>query len=150
MPVFEANVAMLSSTSVDANTEDKESWKSVAISKSCSQVTALRRTNDGYYFDGGEIELNLAIEVDWQEIKNRDDDPEHANEDANVKIWSPVLDDQSGRCQLESKCHCPGKPVYPAEYLLAPNMYNTAHSSSPHSKPKTRINESRRESSECA
>lgn len=75
MPVLKADVAVLTSSGVDANTEYQES-------------------DYGDDFDGGKPELGLAVEIHWHEIERRNDHPERAYEDADVQVWSPVLDDQ--------------------------------------------------------
>jgi hypothetical protein len=77
MPVFEADIALISDTNVNANGEDHE-------------------PDNGCHLDSREPELQFAVEIDRKEVQSRNENPKYSNEDRNVQIFVPVLDDGSG------------------------------------------------------
>lgn len=94
-PGMETEIAMLSSSCIDANTKYKES-------------------NDGKDLDRREPKLELAIERHGEEVNGRDYKPKNADEDSDRQTIIPVLDDETSGSELESIGDGPGKPVDPA------------------------------------
>ena len=66
------------------------------------------------HLDGGEPELNLTIKTDGQEIQQQDDNPENCNENRDVDVFVPKLDNQARCRQFHCECRSPGPPVNPA------------------------------------
>jgi hypothetical protein len=96
VPVLEADVALLSNTTrVNDDGENPESDK----------------RND---LDGREPELELAENVDRQEVDSGNWDPEDGDENADVEAAVPPLDDQASRGKFERICDGPRKPVDPS------------------------------------
>jgi hypothetical protein len=95
VPVLEAEVALLSNTRIHADGEDPEADKRDDL-------------------DGREPELELAENVDRQEIDSGNRHPEDGDEDADIEVAVPPLDDQASRGKLERIRDGPRKPVNPA------------------------------------
>lgn len=96
---------MLASSSIDADPEDQEA----------------KNRDD---LDEGEVELNLAVKRHGQEVDSGNDTPENADEDTDIEVRSPVLDDQTTGSKFKRISDCPGEPVNPT-----------------HGKPQTGVNE---------
>ena len=69
--------------------------------------TEYQEADDCQHLDHGEVELNFSVEIDGQEVECCDDDPEDTDEDANVQLWRPVLDDEAARGKFEGECDGP-------------------------------------------
>ena len=94
VPVFESDVALFARAGVDANTKDD-------------------KANNGNHLDAGEPELDFAVDRHWHEVQSRNEHEEDADEDANLNVRYPVLDDQPSSRKFECECDCPREPVYP-------------------------------------
>ena len=104
-PVAEPQIALIADAGVDADGKDHE-------------------PQHGHHLDHGEPELDLTEEVHGQQVQRRDHDPEHPDENGNVDLLVPELDDQARRRQLDRERTRPREPVDP-----------------PHGKPQAGVDE---------
>lgn len=81
LPRVKTEVSVLSSSCINANGKDHES-------------------NDGEDLDRGEVKLDFAVEGYGKEVDKSDDSPECTDENTNVEICVPVLDDQTTGSQF--------------------------------------------------
>ncbi|KAM3072178.1 hypothetical protein ACMFMF_007571 [Clarireedia jacksonii] len=81
-PGVKAEISMLTCASVDADTENKETQ---------------HRDN----FHKTEVKFNFTVKAHRKEIDGCNDDPEDANEDPDVELRRPVLDDKTGSSKFE-------------------------------------------------
>ncbi|XP_077660438.1 uncharacterized protein AFUA_3G01550 [Aspergillus fumigatus Af293] len=95
LPRVESQVALLTDAGIDADGEDHE-------------------TKHSKHLDGREPELELSVEADGQEVDQRDEHPEHPDEDSNRQVLVPVLDDHPGGRQFHRVCRSPVEPVDPS------------------------------------
>ncbi|KAI6766860.1 hypothetical protein HG531_011220 [Fusarium graminearum] len=76
VPVLEANVALVTDTSVDADGEDDEA-------------------NDGDDLDHGKPHLNLTKDTHRDKVESRKQSPEDADPNGDAKLRVPVLNDDT-------------------------------------------------------
>lgn len=107
-PVAEPQIAIVTHSGVDTDSKD-------------------HKANNRDDLDQRKPELDLTKEVDRQEVYKSDDNPEDRNEDGNVDIFIPILNDQASCRQFHRIGTGPGKPIDPA-----------------HGKPKTGVDQPRR------
>jgi len=79
---------MLSSSCINANSKDHES-------------------NNGEHLDTGKVELNFSVKADGKKVYSGYDSPEATNEDTDVEVCAPVLDNETTSSQLQSICDGP-------------------------------------------
>jgi len=66
------------------------------------------------HLDTAEPELQLAEELDGQEVDGCYAEPGYNDAIGDGEIGCPVLDDQTSGSEFEGECHGPGEPVDPA------------------------------------
>ncbi|KFY30675.1 hypothetical protein V493_01757 [Pseudogymnoascus sp. VKM F-4281 (FW-2241)] len=106
VPVFEAEVALLSGAGVDADAEDEEA-------------------DDGDDLDHGEPELELAVEADGHHVTRNDEDPEDGDKYTDGERGIPVLDDQPRNVQLQRKRDRPREEINPAHCETDAGVHET-------------------------
>lgn len=95
VPVLEANVALVTNTSVHADGVNPEADQS-------------------HDLDEREPKFEFAKDVDRQEVNGSNRDPEDGDEDSDAEFVIPPLDDETGGSEFERVGNGPGKPVNPS------------------------------------
>lgn len=95
--MLEADVALVTDASVDADGEDDEA-------------------DDGDDLDAGEPHLELSEPADGEVVGGSEDDPEDGDPDTDADLCGagPVLDDEPSSSELQSESQTPAEEVDPA------------------------------------
>lgn len=88
LPRVETQVSVLSGSCINANGKNHES-------------------NNGKDLDRGEVKLDFTVKGHGKEVDKSKDGPECTDEDTDVEVGVPVLNDQTTSSQFQSICHGP-------------------------------------------